>query len=244
MGDSYQASHILVKHEGSRRKASWKDPEGKVIATRTRDEAVAILAGFIDRLRPLSGATLERLFAEIAAEHSDCGSAQEGGSLGTFQSGQMMPAFEEATAALAVGGLSGLVDTDSGTHIILRTGPKGYRASHILVKHEGSRRKASWKDPEGAQIAVRSRDQAAQMLEAWSAELRAIGEPQALHAKFGEIARAESDCGSAQDGGDLGFFEHGQMMPAFEEATAALPVGGMSPLVDTDSGTHIILRTA
>ena len=54
----------------------------------------------------------------------------------------------------------------------------------------------------------------------------------------------ESDCGSAQDGGDLGFFEHGQMMPAFEEATAALPVGGMSPLVDTDSGTHIILRTA
>ena len=50
MGDSYQASHILVKHEGSRRKASWKDPEGKVIATRTRDEAVTILAGFIDRL--------------------------------------------------------------------------------------------------------------------------------------------------------------------------------------------------
>ena len=62
-----------------------------------------------------------------------------------------------------------------------------YQASHILVKHEGSRRKASWKDPEGAQIAVRSRDQAAQMLEAWSAELRAIGEPQALHANLADI---------------------------------------------------------
>jgi NIMA-interacting peptidyl-prolyl cis-trans isomerase 1 len=40
MGDTYQASHILVKHEGSRRKASWKDPEGAVIAGRTRAEAV------------------------------------------------------------------------------------------------------------------------------------------------------------------------------------------------------------
>lgn len=34
----------------------------------------------------------------------------------------MMQPFEVATAALAVGAVSGIVDTDSGTHIILRTG--------------------------------------------------------------------------------------------------------------------------
>ena len=37
-----RASHLLVKHEGSRRKASWKDPEGAVISTRTRDQAVTV----------------------------------------------------------------------------------------------------------------------------------------------------------------------------------------------------------
>ena len=34
----------------------------------------------------------------------------------------MQKAFEEGTAALKVGELSGVVDTDSGVHIILRTG--------------------------------------------------------------------------------------------------------------------------
>jgi NIMA-interacting peptidyl-prolyl cis-trans isomerase 1 len=34
------------------------------------------------------------------------------------------------------------------------------------------------------------------------------------------------------------------MQKPFEEATYALPVGGMSSVVQTDSGTHIILRTA
>lgn len=53
-----------------------------------------------------------------------------------------------------------------------------------------------------------------------------------------------SDCSSARQGGDLGFFGRGQMQKPFEEATYALPVGGMSGVVQTDSGTHIILRTA
>ena len=118
-----------------------------------------------------------------------------------------------------------------------------YQASHILVKHEGSRRKASWKDPEGAVIAGRTRAEAVAMLEGYAATLAGIGDKQALLNEFAQMASTESDCGSAQDGGDLGFFGSGQMMAAFEEATAVLPVGGMSGLVDTDSGTHIILRT-
>jgi len=191
----------------------------------------------------LSGDALAQRFAQIAQTESDCGSAQDGGDLGVFQSGQMMAAFEEATAALAEGQVSGLVDTDSGTHIILRTGGGSYRASHILVKHEGSRRKASWKDPEGAVIQTRTRDDAAQILEGYRATLSAIADPQALLDQFAQIASTESDCGSAQDGGDLGYFSSGQMMPPFEEATAALAVGQLSGLVDTDSGTHIILRT-
>jgi NIMA-interacting peptidyl-prolyl cis-trans isomerase 1 len=44
--------------------------------------------------------------------------------------------------------------------------------------------------------------------------------------------------------GDLGFFGTGQMQRAFEEASFALAVGGLSGIVDTDSGIHVILRTA
>ncbi|WOK93484.1 hypothetical protein Cni_G02182 [Canna indica] len=40
MAAEQRASHILIKHKGSRRKASLKDPEGRVISATTRDDAV------------------------------------------------------------------------------------------------------------------------------------------------------------------------------------------------------------
>ena len=51
-------------------------------------------------------------------------------------------------------------------------------------------------------------------------------------------------CGSAAKGGDLGFFGKGEMQKAFEETTYKLKVGEMSEPIFTDSGVHIILRTA
>lgn len=59
-----------------------------------------------------------------------------------------------------------------------------------------------------------------------------------------ELATTESDCSSAKRGGDLGFFGRGQMQPPFEKATYALKVGELSEPVFTDSGVHLILRTA
>lgn len=52
------------------------------------------------------------------------------------------------------------------------------------------------------------------------------------------------DCSSASKGGDLGVFGRGQMQKPFEDATFALPVGAMSDVIKTDSGHHLILRTA
>ena len=63
-------------------------------------------------------------------------------------------------------------------------------------------------------------------------------------ATFAEMARQFSDCSSAQRGGDLGPFGRGQMQKPFEDASFALKVGQMSDIIDTDSGVHIILRTA
>jgi peptidyl-prolyl cis-trans isomerase NIMA-interacting 1 len=65
---------------------------------------------------------------------------------------------------------------------------------------------------------------------------------EAMHKQFAAMARTESDCSSAQKGGDLGVFGRGTMQKAFEDASYALPVGGLSDVVDSDSGIHIILR--
>ena len=62
--------------------------------------------------------------------------------------------------------------------------------------------------------------------------------------EFDELASKYSDCSSAHKGGDLGMFGRGQMQKPFEDAAFALNVGQMSDIVDTDSGVHIILRTA
>jgi len=61
-------------------------------------------------------------------------------------------------------------------------------------------------------------------------------------ASFPDYARERSDCSSFKNGGDLGFFTHGQMQEPFEEASFALQVGQMSGIVPTDSGYHLIYR--
>ena len=57
-------------------------------------------------------------FEEAARNYSACPSREEGGNLGDFGPGQMVPAFEEAAFALAVGEISQPVQTDFGFHLI------------------------------------------------------------------------------------------------------------------------------
>jgi foldase protein PrsA len=60
-------------------------------------------------------------------------------------------------------------------------------------------------------------------------------------ADFAELATANSeDTGSAQSGGDLGWFPRGIMVTEFDEAAFALEVGELSDAVPTTYGYHII----
>ena len=61
-------------------------------------------------------------FCELASKFSDCGSAKNEGDLGKFGRGQMQKPFEDAAFALEVGEMSDIISTDSGVHIIIRTG--------------------------------------------------------------------------------------------------------------------------
>ncbi|WP_010650120.1 peptidylprolyl isomerase [Oceanobacillus massiliensis] len=57
-------------------------------------------------------------FAELAAEYSTDSSAQDGGNLGYFTVGDMVPEFEEAAYSMEVGAISDPVATEHGFHII------------------------------------------------------------------------------------------------------------------------------
>ena len=110
------------------------------------------------------------------------------------------------------------------------------RASHILIKHALSRNPVSRRT--NANTSGTTPADA-------TAELQAILDAiTAGTANFEEVARARSDCSSYKQNGDLGEFGKGDMQKPFEDATYALKVGAISGIVSTDSGVHIIKRTA
>ncbi|WP_223614116.1 MULTISPECIES: peptidylprolyl isomerase [Phyllobacterium] len=60
-------------------------------------------------------------------------------------------------------------------------------------------------------------------------------------ASFEDVAKAKSTDGSAAQGGDLGYFSAGQMVPEFEKAAMALDVGKYTKEpVQTQFGFHVI----
>ena len=99
-------------------------------------------------------------------------------------------------------------------------GPR-VRASHILISF-----------PQNADAAAKQ--QAKTKAEGILKDLKAGKD-------FAATAKENSqDPGSAVNGGDLGFFEKGQMVPPFEQAAFALNPGEMSELVESQFGYHII----
>ncbi|TFK70464.1 rotamase-domain-containing protein [Pluteus cervinus] len=108
-----RASHLLVKHSGSRRPSSWKEEK----ITRSKEEAIDILREYQSEIDGSSDK-----FGQLAQKHSDCSSHSNKGDLGWFGRGQMQKPFEEATYGLEVGEISDIISTESGVHLILRTG--------------------------------------------------------------------------------------------------------------------------
>jgi peptidyl-prolyl cis-trans isomerase C len=80
--------------------------------------------------------------------------------------------------------------------------------------------------------------------------VQTLTEAEAIHNKvvaggsFADLAKEHSSCPSRAQGGDLGFFQRGQMVKPFEDAVYNLEVGQLSLPVQTQFGFHLIQRTA
>lgn len=109
-----RTAHLLIKHTGSRNPVSRRTGQE---VTLSPEDAMAELQQYEQRIKDNGVA---ETFPVCAKERSDCSSYSRNGDLGHFGIGQMQRPFEEASFALAVGEMSGIVSTDSGYHLIYR----------------------------------------------------------------------------------------------------------------------------
>ena len=113
------AQHILIKPSGDSAEAR--------AAARKRLGTI--------RQRVLDGAD----FSDMASDHSECPSGREGGSLGWFSRGMMVEAFDRAAFALEKGGLSDIVETSFGYHLIYKTDHEASRPAEFEEARESIR---------------------------------------------------------------------------------------------------------
>ena len=101
--------------------------------------------------------------------------------------------------------------------------PETVTASHILIAFADG-------DDDAAKAAKRER-------------LAGIRQQILDGADFAELAAANSDCPSKNNGGDLGSFGRGQMVPPFEDAAFSQEPGQVGDIVETSFGYHLIKVT-
>ncbi len=102
------------------------------------------------------------------------------------------------------------------------TKPEQVRASHILISVDSTNANA--------------KAEAKAKIDGILAKVKA-GED------FAALAKENSSCPSGNEGGDLGFFGKGQMVPEFEAAAFSLPTNQVSDVIETKFGYHIIKVT-
>lgn len=104
VAETVSAHHILI---------GWDGSDAGTETTRTKEEAMTLIQDVQTQI------TAGGDFEELAKQYSeDPGTKENGGDLGSFGKGAMVPEFEEAAFPLEVGGVSEIIETDFGYHLI------------------------------------------------------------------------------------------------------------------------------
>lgn len=167
-------------------------------------------------------------FGKVAREVSEDSNKARGGEIGMRPADRLPDIFVNATASLKTGQVAPeLLRSGAGFHILKVVERQGAssltQATQTHARHVLLRPSAQLT----AEVAARRLAEFKRQIETGKA-------------KFEDIAKANSEDGSAEAGGDLGWMGAGGFVPEFEEAMNALPLNGISPPVMSRFGVHLI----
>jgi peptidyl-prolyl cis-trans isomerase SurA len=165
-------------------------------------------------------------FAQVAASFSDAQDALTGGNLGWRSAARLPTVFVEVVRGLEKGGVSNVLRSPAGFHIVRLVDVRDRNAPTIVdqtrVRHILIRVSETVADAD-ARVRI---DRVKDRLDSG--------------ARFEDMARVNSEDGSAAKGGELGWLNPGDTVPEFEQAMNRLAVGETSGPVRTQFGWHLI----
>jgi peptidyl-prolyl cis-trans isomerase SurA len=165
-------------------------------------------------------------FRQVAASFSDAPDAVQGGAMGWRELARLPSIFAETVKAMSPGEVSAILRSPNGMHIVRLNGRRGQN-SPVIVSQTHPRH-----------ILIKT----SEVVSEGDARERLVKLKERLDNKadFAELARLQSEDGSASRGGDLGWLSPGDTVPEFEKAMDALKVGEISGPVRSPFGWHII----
>ncbi len=176
-------------------------------------------------------------FAQLAMLNSNAPEGNPGGEMGWFMPGGISPRFA-STLELPVQGISEMMRSPGGFHIF-----------KVLEErwHEAAVQGESYDETHARHILLQipsAADDATRAKIRHRAETIADDLKDASEEEFIIRAKEVSQGPSASKGGDLGWFQKGMMVPAFEKAASELQAGQTSGVVTSSFGLHIIYIVA
>jgi peptidyl-prolyl cis-trans isomerase SurA len=167
-------------------------------------------------------------FGKVAREISEDGNKERGGEIGLRLADRLPDVFVDVVRPLKDGEVAPtLLRTGAGFHVlklVQRVTPAAgnkvvqTRARHILLRPSAQL---------SAEVAARRLAEFKRAIESG-------------RSSFEQLAKENSEDGSAADGGELGWASPGGFVPEFEEAMNALPVNGISQPIMSRFGLHLI----
>jgi peptidyl-prolyl cis-trans isomerase SurA len=165
-------------------------------------------------------------FARIAAAYSDAPDSLQGGVMGWRSQERLPELYVEALAALKPGDISGVFRSPAGFHVLRLIELRGAGAP-LLVEQAHVRH-----------ILIRTNELVSE--DEAKRKLLSLRERIVNGVNFAELARLNSDDGSASRGGDLGWIYPGDTVAEFERAFTELKPMDVSQPVKTPFGWHLI----